>query len=235
MVCEERQGESRVRENFMHGLVDEVRPKIRNSLRRSGFSLVELLVVIAILSILMALLLPSLKKAKDAAHARACGNNLKQIGLATLFYLEDNKDYYPRKDSAYYQTWGGLVEPYLQNKAKARNDTTFWCPSNTNNSTKTSDGYFCYGENAFLGNSPSSTPAYQSLRSAVIKNPSQTPLFMDTVDPDNNFPYINASSVIKFIAFPHNNSVEMHFADYHNEPIKIFNANYNEQDWDPLF
>ena len=41
MVCEERQGESRVRENFMHGLVDEVSPKSRNSLRHSGFTLIE--------------------------------------------------------------------------------------------------------------------------------------------------------------------------------------------------
>jgi len=45
MACEERQGESRVRENFMHGLVDEVSLNSRNSLRRSGFTLIELLAI----------------------------------------------------------------------------------------------------------------------------------------------------------------------------------------------
>ena len=56
MVCEERQGESRVRENFMHGLVDEVNRKSRNLLRRRRFTLIELLVVVVIIAILAALL-----------------------------------------------------------------------------------------------------------------------------------------------------------------------------------
>ena len=47
MKQEERQGESRVRENFMHGLVGEVKP-----VRRRGFTLIELLVVISIIGIL---------------------------------------------------------------------------------------------------------------------------------------------------------------------------------------
>lgn len=60
---------------------------------RQGFTLIELLVVVAIIVILIAILIPALSRAREGAKSVACGSNLRQVGLASLMYAQENNGY----------------------------------------------------------------------------------------------------------------------------------------------
>jgi prepilin-type N-terminal cleavage/methylation domain-containing protein/prepilin-type processing-associated H-X9-DG protein len=68
--------------------------------QRKGFTLIELLVVLAVIAILAAILLPALSGAKAKAQHIVCLNNLKQLTLGWLLYIDDHEDFFPPNDGA---------------------------------------------------------------------------------------------------------------------------------------
>ncbi len=98
--------------------------------RRTGFTYIEMLTVIAIIGVLVALLLPAVQAAREAARRMSCGNNLQQLILAVQEYESAHQVFPPGTIAAkgpilnipqgYHHNWVSQILPYLEFEAVAR-------------------------------------------------------------------------------------------------------------------
>ncbi|MGD9633603.1 MAG: DUF1559 domain-containing protein [Pirellulales bacterium] len=93
-----------------------------------GFTLVELLVVIAIIGILVALLLPAIQAAREAARRSECINNLKQLGISMQNFHDTKKQLPAGSYTCCYGTWQMLILPFIEEQQLA--DMYSYAPKN---------------------------------------------------------------------------------------------------------
>jgi prepilin-type N-terminal cleavage/methylation domain-containing protein len=107
----------------------------RNSKKSYGFSLIELLVVITIIVILATMLFPLFEKIKERARATVCSNNLRQLGMALIMYMNDwegclnlnsGEIYNSDQNTFYPNYWYYLLYPKY-----VKSPESFGCPTVT--------------------------------------------------------------------------------------------------------
>lgn len=170
-----------------------------------AFTLIELLVVIAIIAILAAMLLPALSKAKSKALQANCASNLRQMGIAFQFYVDQNKDILPNYTGL--TTGGGLADPMnpadrhlmwfeqlrvlVSNAGQVSNFVCWQCPaaipliakySAANPSLVYTGDLLSYGYNySNLGNDFPTYSCHMRIAMANVRKPSQCIVVADSL------------------------------------------------------
>jgi len=119
-----------------------------------GFTLIELLVVLAIISVLLSILIPSLRRVKVRAFRTGCMHNLKQIGLGMNLYLDGNDNLWPCAEDpvstnpSYWlwmgRGWRAFVKPYLGDSIDVNNPSVLLCPEDRADPAKFESTSYAY-------------------------------------------------------------------------------------------
>jgi prepilin-type N-terminal cleavage/methylation domain-containing protein len=208
--------------------------------KRKAFTLVELLVVISIIALLLAILMPSLNKARESAKKVVCLSNMRSCGLGFNLYANDYK-VFPMVNSITWfgpiNYWQGQIAPYLGGAAASkytyapgnwtgdnsnypdRQLGVFRCP--TSFKVPSSDSWFgnSYGINRYLW---IDAPPSAYFRSDKLKSPQTTFLIMD------NHYYLVYDGITASFGASHDRGKSVLYSDLHVE------SGYRELDkyWD---
>ena len=192
---------------------------------KSLFTLIELLVVIAIIAILAAMLLPALSAARERAKSANCTSQLKQMGLATQLYIDQNEGFTPpgRWETNVGNWWYTLSESIPSQQQEVHKNHQFRCPSLAEP-----------GDNApiwasYVPNGNFFEVGKMGLNTSVIGQPDFSAMFIESAwEGDPGYvgpvsPQIFFNQMARFLiggqynlsAYPHNNSQNTLFFDGH--------------------
>jgi len=180
--------------------------------RQRAFSLTELLVAIGAIGALAGMLLPMLGAAREAARRTKCMGNLRQFGLASDMYREDNRDWYP-------PVWAGRTRWMDSLKDYVDSTEVFDCPSSAHMLNPWDPGLVVsYGMNVY---NFGGRCLWYGIQSNEVQVPSRTILMADSTDGK----YYVGSGVrfrepVQNVAYRHRERFVAGFFDGHAEHLK---------------
>lgn len=198
---------------------------------RNAFTLIELLVVIAIIAILAALLLPVFSSARQKAQAVQCINNLRQLGVATFLYCQDNGDVLPyawyNNPDARENNFYSLLTPVMRRHGFDGygdfESSIYACPTREREPLVGPNPFrISYGMNAY-NSVDFPDPRTRKLAQAQQGHPSATVLIADIAYQYNHPPLRQLGP--KQTGYKHRGRAQLVFFDGHAEPRTLSQTN----------
>ena len=198
--------------------------------KRRAFTLVELIVVVGIITVLMTILVVTLRTPRGTAHQAVCGSKLRDIAAAATYYA-NMRQVYPAGYKDANTRWMDLIEDQVP-----KDSEVYLCPADTVRGVVTGDPdgmRLSYGINGFSFTTGYSFYDADGLKKFRITRPAETILFADC-DPGlfycgqgATFP---GSGLVDEVSYRHLNSGFCAvFCDGHTEPLGVT----TQEQWDP--